>query len=195
MALVGSGASQVKNFATAASLSASDVDESLAAFVEQLGGVKWLNGASARCAGNLTYDNFATSPALPNRCKREPRSVWVHSMDSKAIAATAVPFHVGTMVVPVDCVLDSWSVCVSMLTSSKTAEPVMLLYVNGAVAATASAMTEYKVLSSFSFYRSGRTVGLLLPAGTVLSAALTAGGSALTQLTASSHFTFVGDHL
>lgn len=103
MSLVGSSTSQVKNFASAASLSAADVDETLAAFVEQIGGVKWLNGVSARVAGNLTYDNFGSVGALPNSYKREPRSRFSIPLTWNSLSMPSGAFYIGSFVAPAEC--------------------------------------------------------------------------------------------
>jgi hypothetical protein len=108
MALVGSGTSKIKNFYGAAALSAADVDESFAAFAEQLGGVKWLNGAASRAAGNLTYQNFVNGLALPNSYKREPNGRFYVTFRTADPYLPTGPYHIGAFVVPRAARIVSW---------------------------------------------------------------------------------------
>jgi hypothetical protein len=101
MALIGSGSNAIQNIAADSSLSAGKLDTSLAAVVEQLGGVAWANGAPARYAGNLGPANFVSPLSLPNSYKLEPRSmlsfpvcyndIMVNATQETALGGSACP--------------------------------------------------------------------------------------------------------
>lgn len=190
MALIGSGTSQVKNFATAASLSASDLDESLAAFVEQFGGVKWLNGASARVAGNLTYDNFTTGLALPNWAKREHRSIYTVSFDIKIDYTTiAFPMHVGAFKAHSDLVIASWDMNI-WGNAAITAQPVVKLYVNGTVASAATGKAQSSMVSGLS-----QTPLVGVSSGSIVAVSITSMTTTSTLFGASCALGIKEDHL
>ena len=65
MATIGSGTKVIPNIVGTASWRAQDMDQALAAFAEQLGGVAWSGGVPLIYGGNLDSTNFATGMALP----------------------------------------------------------------------------------------------------------------------------------
>jgi hypothetical protein len=108
MALIGSGSNAIQNIAADSSLSAGKLDTSLAAVVEQVGGVAWANGAPARYAGNLGPANFASPLSLPNSYKLEPRSMLSFPVCYNSISVDATKETVlGGSACPASGLLDS----------------------------------------------------------------------------------------
>jgi hypothetical protein len=193
MALVGSGTPKVKNFYAAASLSSADMDESFAAFVEQIGGVKWLNGAASRAAGNLTYQNFASGMALGNQFKREPRGVRVINLSGAKARDVAVsaPIQIGAYSPSTDTVLVEWCNWLGRFAPALLDPPITFgLYLNGDRIAVTSPMSV-----NIGIHNSTQPINQLLSPGSLVTVKLETAGSSLTFFGASSALVLAGVHV